>query len=393
MSKASDFVSSLPLSQMAIVGLGLVAVALPFVGWRSFSPSQMAEQSELALPAVLPQRVAALGRVTPQGDVIALGAPINEIVADLTVKEGDWVNQGDVVAYLRSATERLAEFEAAQQKLATARAQLEAEASYGQAQIEESSTDYEALPAVQAEGLSAQQAVVNSLSRELAFAQQEFSRYDLLYRQGALSKNDIDQRQTSVDQLVEQLRQEEAKLQQQEATRDRELANARTKLNTAQASAERSMSQTQVEAAAKDVELAKVRVENSMIRAPTGGRVLRVITQAGETVSDNGSGKGAIIDMANTEQMTVVAEVYEANIGQIQIGQPAIVTSRNDVFDGELTGTVSEVGNQLFKKDVLNDDPTARVDVRVVEVTIRLDQPHAVARLNNLQVDVEIDTE
>ncbi|MEO1404333.1 MAG: HlyD family efflux transporter periplasmic adaptor subunit, partial [Cyanobacteria bacterium J06635_1] len=159
------------------------------------------------------------------------------------------------------------------------------------------------------------------------------------------------------------------------------------------AGAERIQAQSQVETALRDLQLAQVRVENSLIRAPISGRVLRVLTHAGETVSDtNGRGKGSVLDIANTRQMNVVAEVHETSIRQVQMGQSVLVTSRNEAFEGELTGTVGLVGNQIFKKDVLNDDPTARVDARVVEVKILLDNPDAVARLTNLQVEVEIDT-
>ena len=44
----------------------------------------------------------------------------------------------------------------------------------------------------------------------------------------------------------------------------------------------------------------------------------------------------------------------------------------------------------LFENDVLDLDPVARMDSRVVEVFILLDDPGIVAGLTNLQVDVEI---
>lgn len=396
MTKASDAKydakSGLPVSQIAMVGLGLIAVVLPFIGWRSFSlPSSPSVDLSGAAQVVLPERVSALGRIEPVDGVITVGAPINEIVSDLVVVEGDWVEAGDVVAYLRSAAERLAEFDRAEQALAAAVAQLEADARYANAQAAEANTDYENLPAVQSEGLAAQQAVVDSLGRELDFARQELSRYDMLYRQGALSQNDIEQRRIVVAQKEEQLRQESALLQQRMASRDREIANARAELDTARVATDRAIAQSQVETARRDRALAEVRVENALIRAPISGRVLRTMTRSGETVSDNGRGKGAIFDMADTRQMVAIAEVYEANIHQIRKGQSAVITSRNGAFDSELTGKVIAIGNQIFKKDVLNDDPTARVDARVVEVKVLLDNPSAMAGFTNLQVDVDIE--
>jgi HlyD family secretion protein len=46
----------------------------------------------------------------------------------------------------------------------------------------------------------------------------------------------------------------------------------------------------------------------------------------------------------------------------------------------------------VFKNDVLNVDPAARADARVVEVWIDLDDAKLTERLTNLTVDVVIDT-
>ena len=68
-------------------------------------------------------------------------------------------------------------------------------------------------------------------------------------------------------------------------------------------------------------------------------------------------------------------------------------SSRNGAFDQPLTGTVERVGLQIFKNDVLDDDPAANADARVVEVMVRVDQSEVIAGLTNLQVDVAIDVE
>jgi HlyD family secretion protein len=44
----------------------------------------------------------------------------------------------------------------------------------------------------------------------------------------------------------------------------------------------------------------------------------------------------------------------------------------------------------IFKNDVLNIDPAAKIDARVVEVRVRLDDSASVANLTNLSVDVVI---
>ncbi len=99
-------------------------------------------------------------------------------------------------------------------------------------------------------------------------------------------------------------------------------------------------------------------------------------------------GDKPIVTMGDTSRMRAVAEVYETDIGRVRLGQSASVTSRT--LDRPLTGKVVEIGRMIFKNDVLNVDPAARADARVVEVRIELDDPARVAALTNLTVDVRI---
>ena len=68
--------------------------------------------------------------------------------------------------------------------------------------------------------------------------------------------------------------------------------------------------------------------------------------------------------MGQTSQMYVVAEVYETDISRVILGQKATIISPS--FQGKLTGVVDNIGLQILKRDVLDTDPTADVDARVV---------------------------
>jgi HlyD family secretion protein len=52
-----------------------------------------------------------------------------------------------------------------------------------------------------------------------------------------------------------------------------------------------------------------------------------------------------------------------------------------------------EVGLEINKQDVLNTDPAAKFDARVVEVKVLLDEPSSrrVADLTNLSIQVSVD--
>jgi HlyD family secretion protein len=122
--------------------------------------------------------------------------------------------------------------------------------------------------------------------------------------------------------------------------------------------------------------------------------VLRLITRQGEAIpaAPSGSDEG-ILELGNTRQMMVVAEVYESDVARVKVGQPVTITSRNGAFTETLTGQVEEIGWQIFKNNVLDDDPAANADARVVEVKIRLDNSDRVENLTNLQVDVAINVQ
>ncbi|MGL6343165.1 MAG: HlyD family secretion protein, partial [Waterburya sp.] len=64
-------------------------------------------------------------------------------------------------------------------------------------------------------------------------------------------------------------------------------------------------------------------------------------------------------------------------------------------FAGEITGKVSQIGLKIGKQDVLNTDPAADVDSRVVEVKIYLDPQNSdrVAHLINSKAIVKINLE
>jgi len=95
--------------------------------------------------------------------------------------------------------------------------------------------------------------------------------------------------------------------------------------------------------------------------------------------------------LGQTEQMYVVAEVYESDIGKVHLGQRATLTSDGNTILG-LHGTVNQIGLQVGKKDVLDNDPAADADARVVEVKIRLDSADSlrVASLTNMKMRVFI---
>ncbi|NES85510.1 MAG: HlyD family efflux transporter periplasmic adaptor subunit [Moorea sp. SIO2B7] len=104
------------------------------------------------------------------------------------------------------------------------------------------------------------------------------------------------------------------------------------------------------------------------VRAPINGQVLKIHTRPGESFNQ----EQGIVELGQTDRMMVIAEVYESDIGKVRVGQQAQIISESGAFSEKIKGTVAQIGWQIGKKDVLDTDTAADVDVRVVEVKILL---------------------
>ena len=176
------------------------------------------------------------------------------------------------------------------------------------------------------------------------------------------------------------VRQREAELTRAE----QELARAgQLSIGKAGAKARRDDAEAGVRAARAVLEAAHAQLELAVVRAPISGRVIEVHARVGERVGDEG-----VLEIGRTDEMFAVAEVYETDIGRVEVGQRAIVTS--PALDAPLEGTVERIGLRVGKLDVLGTDPVAKIDARVIEVDIRLDDGERVSHLTNLQVEVAL---
>jgi RND family efflux transporter MFP subunit len=112
-----------------------------------------------------------------------------------------------------------------------------------------------------------------------------------------------------------------------------------------QAAARASAAQAKIEAAQAALRFAQATLENTYIRAPFTGTVLRKEAEVGEVVAPSVGGgltRGAVVTMADLASLEVEVDVNEAYIARVRHGQPARITL--DAYqDTSFRGTVRQV--------------------------------------------------
>jgi HlyD family secretion protein len=199
-----------------------------------------------------------------------------------------------------------------------------------------------------------------------------------------------DSKQLTADTVRQQVTEAQVTLSRIERSRQQQISEAEATLDQIAEvrPVDVEVARSQVAAAQASVARAEAELDLATVRSPQDGQILRIHTRPGELVGEQG-----ILSLGQTQRMVAVAEVYEVDLSRIRVGQSATVISKNNAFPEVLRGEVVEVGLEINKQDVLDTDPAAQFDARVVEVKVRLDEASSrrVAGLTNLTVQVSID--
>jgi HlyD family secretion protein len=444
---------------LAIAGYGIYA---------SYSNAKTAEKEKVQTEPKQ-QFITALGRIEPQGEIIKLTAPSGAsgaIVTQLKVEEGDFINEGQIVALLDGFEQSLASVSEAESRVNIAKAKLnqiksgaksgdlvaqdaqsqrlasELENAKSQLRRAENPNRETPLPeysdvkrleselerakteASRAENSGgnsplADYVAIEKLEKELGNAQTELKRAEMLVKSGDISRSEFDTRRLNVETLEKEIKRTNAawqtilkdkRLAVQTISRDLQKARSilqttvrdkRLAVETLSRDLEKSKASysslaevrpTDVAAAEAEVGNAKAVVEKALadlelrkVKSYASGKVLKIHSRPGETIGNDG-----ILELGNTETMFAVAEVFEADISKIKIDQQAEITVRTS---GEkFNGTIVQIGSMIKKRDILDSDPVADVDARIVEVKVKLNAEASkqLSKLTNLRVDVQI---
>jgi HlyD family secretion protein len=318
---------------LVIVFAGLAGVAganFAMVGGHG-----QAARTDAPVPAML-SVVAGPGRVEPASEEVQVSAQLGGTLRRVAVEEGDRVSAGQVIAVLENDDYRARVASAeAEWRLKEAEARKVVNGARGQERGEAAASLHEA------------QAVLEN-------AKADHERRRGLYAGQVISREEMDRADQQLhvaEARVEALRQHESLIdadarEEDSARAASDVALARAKLDEARAM-----------------------YEKTFVRAPIGGVVLRRFRKAGESVSTQFD--SPIVTLADRSTIRVRVDVDETEIGRVAVGQPAYVTA--DAFgDRRFPGHVIRVGQVLGKKNVRTDEPSERVDQKILETLLEL---------------------
>jgi HlyD family secretion protein len=331
-------------SGLALLATGLIAGGslgnnpdIPVKAWlaRAVDGSEAGTGKPVVEPIAGPVGVGALGRVEPASRVRRISPPgsitMNR-VDRLFVAEGDNVTAGQLLAEFADAATKHA-------------AVAQADAGIAEAQTELARVRAAGRP----EDIEAERERIVSLRYQEAITKSDADRADALVPSGAGARAVAERADAAANRATANLREAEARLASLSTPRPEDIAVAEAKLQSAMATSERARGEAAL----------------SQVFAPIAGKILRIYARPGDLVGSDG-----LLELANLDQLEVVADVYETDLPRVHIGARADVTVPGT--STRYPAQVREVGWLVRRGLEAGTDPIAAVDARTVEVRLRL---------------------
>lgn len=359
-------------------------------------------KAENSTPSVSPQAVASViapGRIMPKGDVIKISVANAEDsrVNQILVEEGEMVQENQVIAVLQGKDKAEQQLREAEANVAIKRAQL-AKIQQGDAKLAEITAQSARIAETEARlstEATEKQAAITEAEATLRNAALNYQRYQSLAQEGAIQQSQLDDAREKYETAQATLAQNQAALATTTVTLQAQLDRERATLQQLKEvrPVDVEIAKAELEQALIQVEQRRAELEDTEVRVPVAGQILKINTRVGEQVNTS----EGIAELGQTEQMYALAEVYETDIAKVSPGQTVTLSSEYGGFTGTLQGTVEQIGRQIRKSSQNQEDtsnPTTDTNARIVEVKVRLtpEDSSKVAALTGMQVRIKIDT-
>jgi len=198
------------------------------------------------------------------------------------------------------------------------------------AQVEKANADVASARAAAAN----QNAAIAKAKAAVLDAQRKLTARQELFKQGIISKEDMDSAQSTYDQAVAE--QQAAVAQLDAANHQIQAVQAMVNVATTQLSS----AQAQVKQAQAGLEQAQLDLDHTQITAPVDGTVIARHMDVGQTVAASFTAPTIFEIAQDLTKMQVDTNVDEADVGQVKVGQPVRFTVDafpSQTFQGSVT--------------------------------------------------------
>ena len=312
------------------------------------------ETKEVEEKKLLISKVSAFGEIKPK-EFVELQAEITGVVIEIYVKEGDTVQNGDLLLRI-DPTQTEAETRAQQALLEVALAQAINE----KAQISMQETNLQRDRA----NVRLSEAELLRAEKNLELAQRSFKRKQQLYEDNLISRDMYEETRNELVGAETSLTSSQARLEQARA----QVAVARVVLEQAKTSYKVAMSRVEQNRAI--LTRNKDRLSKTLVRSPLTGVITKMNVEVGErAVPGNlNSPQATLMEIADLSIIEAEIEVDETDIVDIELGQKAEVKV-DALPDNPLQGIVTEIGNSAI------EIPNQQREAKDFKVVIQLDEP------------------
>lgn len=322
-------------SRSVILALsGLIAVALVVLLLVSNLQSKEKTASDAALAESQSQRVVAKG-VVESLEEVEIGSRVVGVIQNVAVVEGAKIEKGQLL------------LEVDDDKIRARMDQAKAMVREARAGLRRVESGYRTEEVAMAEARVRQLAAVYSQARD------EFQRQERLYQKEAttlMTRNRAEERMLVAQEDLAGARINVEKLQKGERAEDIESARASLARHIA------------------DLNYYEALLKDYAITSPIDGIVAMRLIEPGESV-DIGT---PLLKVFNPEKLRIRAEVEETDVGKVEVGQIAEVTT--DAFPGRVfRGRVDQVFPDVRKKAQKTFDPMASFDIHTQALHVHLD--------------------
>jgi len=339
-----------------IINIVIVISVLLVIGWLATRNHKGKDKGEVVRieevnQGELIERVSAPGEIEPK-TTVQISAKVSARIIAMPYDEGSIVTCGDPNANPPKPASLLLQLDAKDLESQLRLAEAGRNAQEAQIEVEKSKVE-------------SSKATIVGLAASLKQAESELGRKQELVTSGAISKADFEQIKYKVDSL--------------------RADNESAKYNLEAAQQNLVVMKHNLDAAEARIAEAKDALSYTTIISPINGVVTRVNAKVGEMVitgTMNNAGT-VIMEVSDLSQMLVVAQVDEADIGELEVGQKATVSIQafpNIRFNG--------VVNEIALKHRFSENNT-----RYYRTEILLDKdPNLLKLYTGLTADVDIET-